>query len=106
MARKLLETKGKITNLNETIIYKSYFCVPKGEEFKQETLTNPIGIKKDNNYIIKLDNSYLYIVNNVLITVRVGYSEKLLDILISSKCEPLDYTLKFNIDKQLREQTK
>lgn len=89
-----LQELGKIT-------YKSFFNIKEQNKlFNEKIFTNAVGVKYENGYIIKeFEKSYLYIVDNILIANRCGFSLDLLKKFIETKCTPLDYELKYQISK-------
>ncbi len=93
-------------NLKEigNITYKSFFNIKeKDKSFTEKALHNAVGIVYKNGCIIKeFNNSYLYIVDDILIANRCGFSLDLLKKFIETKCTPLDYELKHQISKMLK----
>ena len=87
-----------------TITYKSFFNIKEQNKlFNEKRFSNALGVMYENGYIIKeFEKSYLYIVDNILIANRCGFSLDLLKKFIETKCKPLDYELKYQISKMLK----
>lgn len=89
--------------LVEKISYKSIF----GKDKKTITMQNVKVFENKNGFVVEHiggnNKCYDYVVNNLLIATRLGFSEKLLNLLAKNNVHPLDYDKKFQINKEINE---
>lgn len=83
--------------------FTTFFCMKKNQpRYETKHFETPLIFEDEQNYVAKeyLGTDIHYVVNGELKTIRLGFSEILFDLLKKYNPSPLDYDLKFQIDKE------
>ena len=101
--KRLFQFKESITFHNKFNDTTSNYVTPR--ETGKQTIDTPLGFKVSVNgnigFLISNYKGFLYIVNNVLVSLRSGCSIELLTELTRTNCDALDWDTKHQVIKDL-----